>query len=127
MAPLLQSRVRVGLVIPLAVVAWAVAMLTLPLANSAYMLALGWGLVVFISPLYDVTQLSYRLSLIPNEFQGRVNSSFRFMAWSIRPVSLAAGGLLLTTFGARPVLWMLFAGMALTALLAVTSNLRRAQ
>jgi hypothetical protein len=87
----------------------------------------GWGLITFISPLYDVSQISYRLSLIPNRLQGRVNSSFRFTAWSIRPVSIAAGGLLISAFGAREVLWLLAAGMGLTALLAIASDLRNAR
>ena len=44
-------------------------------------------------------QFSYRLSLIPDALQGRVNSTFRLLAFGLTPVGAALAGLLLQYIG----------------------------
>lgn len=48
---------------------------------------------------YDVVQFSYRLTLIPDQIQGRVNSIFRLISWSCQPIGLALTGVLLQAIG----------------------------
>ena len=50
-------------------------------------------------PAYDVVQYSYRLALIPDDLQGRVNSSFRLLAWGTRPIGALLAGFLLEWAG----------------------------
>ena len=95
-------------------------------APTMIALAAAWMIMPAVSGVQDVTGVSYRLSLIPAEMQGRVNSVFRFLAWGLRPASLAVGGYMIGHFGARQVLWWLTAGMAATALAGFLSPLRRA-
>src|SRR5207244_4466962 len=52
--------------------------------------------------IYDVTQFSYRLALIPDELQGRVNSVFRLISFSGQPLGLALTGTLLETINTVP-------------------------
>ncbi len=44
-------------------------------------------------------QFSYRLALIPDELQGRVNSAFRLISYSLRPVGIALTGVLMQSIG----------------------------
>ncbi|MBV8541659.1 MAG: hypothetical protein JO063_08555 [Pseudonocardiales bacterium] len=87
----------------------------LPLAWTPTAMIAGWVLVTLVSPVYDVTQLSYRLSLVSDELQGRVNSTFRFIAWGLRPVAIGIGGVAVAALGPRPTLWIIACGMAVLA------------
>ena len=44
-------------------------------------MALSW----MIGPIYNVVQFSYRLALIPERLLGRVNSTFRLLAFGFQP------------------------------------------
>jgi len=62
-------------------------------------------LAAVIAPLsavmttYGVVQFTYRLALIPDELQGRVNSVFRLILFAGDPVGLALTGVLLQAIG----------------------------
>jgi MFS family permease len=124
LAPRLTRRVPVGRALAGAVVVWALAMPLLPAATALWALVAAWAVVTFVSPVYDVTQLAYRLALIPAELQGRVNSTFRFIAWGLRPIAVGVGGLALGAVGARPTLWALACGMAVLASVTIIGRIR---
>jgi hypothetical protein len=115
-APSLKRRIRVGVVLVIAGWAWAVGLIAVASASSMATLMVAWLLVPAVAGVQEVIGLSYRLSLIPAEMQGRVNSVVRFVVWGVRPASLAFGGTLIASFGAPQTLWFLAACMALTAL-----------
>ena len=81
-------------------------------------------MVTFSGSLGGVAVISYRLSLIPDAMQGRVNSVFRFIAWGVNPAMLAIGGVAVATIGARGTLAVIAGGMMLTAVAAAASFLR---
>ena len=62
------------------------------------------GLAYFTIPLYNVVQFSYRLALIPDELQGRVNSTFRLLAFGFNPLGAALSGILLERLGTTPTI-----------------------
>jgi hypothetical protein len=68
------------------------------------------ALTYISSPLYNVASLSYRLALIPDELQGRVNSAFRLIAFCGQPLGLAVTGVLLETITAIPTILIMSAG-----------------
>lgn len=79
-------------------------------------------------PLYNVVQFSYRLSLIPDELQGRVNSVFRLLAFGFQPLGYALTGYLLETAGTTPTVLILSAvmiGLAISA--TVNPHVRQAR
>jgi hypothetical protein len=85
-------------------------------------------LISLTGPIYNVVQFSYRLSIIPDQLQGRVNSTFRLLAFGFMPVGAALSGVLIERFGARDSvlifwIWLLF----LAALTAVNRQVRHAQ
>jgi len=76
----------------------------------------------FQGPIYNVVQFSYRIALIPDELQGRVNSVFRLLAFGLIPVGAAAGGMIIDHLGVVSCV----AALALwSAMLAIATSLNR--
>ena len=72
--------------------------------RSPLLLGLAFGLVMFVSPIYNVVQFSHRLAMIPDGLQGRVNSAYRLVAHALQPVGAALCGLLVEHWGLLPAL-----------------------
>jgi hypothetical protein len=75
---------------------------------------------MMIGPIFNVTQFSYRLALIPDELQGRVNSTFRLLAFGLNPLGAALSGVLIQYVGAVPTVivfgaWLLVLAVLTTA------------
>lgn len=83
-------------------------------------LALGLVIAFFflVDSIYNIVQFSYRLALIPDELQGRVNSAFRLISYSLRPVGMALSGVLMQFIGAVPTAEVCALILTLLALLA---------
>src|SRR5437764_8590866 len=72
-------------------------------------------------PIYNAVQFSYRMALIPDALQGRVNSSFRLLAFGFNPLGAALCGLLLERFGSTPTV-LVFAACYLAIAVATQTN-----
>jgi predicted MFS family arabinose efflux permease len=68
-------------------------------ASKIIVLGLIASLICTLGPIYNVVQFSYRLALIPDELQGRVNSAFRLLAFGFNPIGAALSGWLLEYAG----------------------------
>jgi MFS family permease len=95
----LQRRFSFAQIIVVCVWVWAALTPLLALAPNPYLLGLVLAGVFLAGPIYDVVQFSYRLALIPDFLQGRVNSVFRLIAFSGRPLGYALAGVLLQAIG----------------------------
>jgi hypothetical protein len=126
-APRFRRWFSAGTIIVYGTFFWVLGLAGMAMAGSVLVLGAGWAILTGVSGIRDVVSISYRLSLIPAEMQGRVNSVFRFVAWGLRPASLAFGGYAIGTFGPRPTLWVMTAGMVIAAVAAAFSPLRKAQ
>jgi MFS family permease len=69
--------------------------------------------------LWNVVALSLRQRITPDRILGRINSSYRLVAWGTRPLGAAAGGLLGELVGLRAV-FGIAAGLILAALIGMT-------
>jgi hypothetical protein len=76
----------------------------------------------FVGPVYNVVQFSYRVALIPDELQGRVNSTFRLVAFGFMPLGAAVSGIVIEHYGVRLAV-VLFAACLLV--LAILTSLNR--
>ena len=74
------------------------------LVPQFFLLGAIYALIYIMGPIYNVVQFSYRLSLIPDALQGRVNSTFRLMAFGFMPLGAAVSGFLLEWIGAVPTI-----------------------
>jgi hypothetical protein len=72
--------------------------------------------------LFAVMQFSYRISLIPANLQGRVNSSCRLLAFSLNPLGAALSGMSLEYLGAVATVVLFTAWIALLSLWAAASG-----
>jgi len=121
-----KARLRVGQAIIGAVAGIAVATPLVAVAPSVPVVLAGFALVGAMLPLYNVVSISYRLRLVPDPLQGRVNSVFRLLALGSVPLGTALGGLLLGPIGPRVEVWMIAAGFALCAVAVTFTAVRRA-
>jgi len=83
------------------------------------LLGVVFALMYFIGPVYNVVQFSYRLALIPDALQGRVNSTFRLLAFGMMPIGAALSGFLIERVGVVPAvvvfsLWYVFLAIMTT-------------
>jgi predicted MFS family arabinose efflux permease len=117
----IQRRFRFGQVI--IAVTWLEA-LCFPLylvVPSYFLLSAVSGISAFLGPVYNVVQFSYRLSIIPDRLQGRVNSVFRLLAFGFMPVGSALSGVLIERFGG-PAAVMVLSVWLLVLALSTTFN-----
>ena len=118
----IQKRFSFGQVI--IAVTWAMALL-FPLylvVPHFFLLGVVSALLYMTGPVYNVVQFSYRLALIPDALQGRVNSTFRLIAFGFLPLGAAAGGFLLEHIGTTATVAVL---AALHVLLALATTFNR--
>ena len=123
----IQRRFRFGQVIVATVCVDALLFPLYALVPSYFLLGAIAGSIYVASPIYNVVQFSYRLSLIPDELQGRVNSTFRLLAFGFMPVGAALSGWLIERFGAGTAVAVFSALLAALALAtAVNRHVRAA-
>jgi predicted MFS family arabinose efflux permease len=95
-----QKRFSFGQVIVCTLWIDAVMFPLYALAPAYLLLGVVFALMYFVGPIYNVVQFSYRLALIPDALQGRVNSSFRLLAFGMMPIGAALSGFLIERAGA---------------------------
>lgn len=114
----IQKRFSVGKVIIAS--GWAQAFLWLLYIFAPNFIVIGiiTAAITLINSVWAVVQISYRVKLIPDELQGRVNSVFRFTVYSVMPLGMILTGLLLQTFGAKVTIVIFFFALIVFALIA---------
>ena len=94
-----QQRFTFGQVIVGTMLARALLFPLYGLCEGPLSLGAVFGLIMFFGPIYNVTQLSYRVALIPDGLQGRVNAGYRFVAHLLVPVGSVLCGALIERAG----------------------------
>lgn len=126
--PWIQKRASFAAVILSTMWLWTLLIPLYALAPSPVWLGVVVAITFLLSPIYNVVQMSYRLALIPDELQGRVNSVFRLIAFFGQPIGLAVTGLLLEKF--NPLVTVLVFTVlqgAVTALATLNPHVRNAR
>ncbi len=118
LAPRLQHYLTVGQSVLLArwyfALSWPVYALA-PFPPALGALEFGVG---FVDPLEDVHYFSHRLKLIPDELKGRVLSVCRLVPGTMRPLGLALTGILIQRIGVFPTIWLTWAWLLMTTVIA---------
>jgi MFS family permease len=123
----IQRRFRFGPVIIATVWISALVFPLYAIAPNPFWLGAISAALFVTGPIYNVVQFSYRLSLIPDELQGRVNSVFRLLAFGFQPLGLALTGLLIQTIHVLPTILVFSACMLLLALTTLSPLVRHAR
>ncbi len=124
----IQKRFSFGQVIVATVWLHVIIFPLFLLAPNIYMIGLLAAISYTGGPIYNVVQFSYRLALIPDKLQGRVNSAFRLVAFGFQPAGAALSGFLIERVGIAPALlffaaWQLVFGV----LVLFNADVRHAQ
>jgi MFS family permease len=118
----IQKRFSFGLVIISAV--WIQALLwpLYAVAPNPIFLGVISALIFTTGPVYNVVQFSYRLALIPDELQGRVNSVFRLLAFGFQPLGWVVTGVLIQVISVIPTILVLFVVCLVLAILTTLNT-----
>ncbi|HEY0069507.1 MAG TPA: MFS transporter, partial [Chloroflexia bacterium] len=92
------------------------------IAPNLVLLGVVSALMFVLAPVYNVVQFSYRLALIPDELQGRVNSSFRLIAYGFMPLGQTLVGFLLGWFSTATSVLVITAWLVAFSLLATANS-----
>jgi MFS family permease len=124
----IQKRFSFGQAIIGASWIWALSWLLIALAPDPFVLGVANALGFIIVPVYAVVQYSYRIALIPDHLQGRVNSVFRLITFGSQPLGLILTGVLLQAIGAVPTVLLLFVPQLVLSIAAtLNGHVRRAR
>ncbi len=101
---------------------WALTWLFFAIAPNPLLLGIATALSFIVVPIYMSVQFGYRLSIIPDHLQGRVNSVFRLIAFGSEPIGLALAGFLIQAVGPVKTVLILFVPQLVCALVATFSK-----
>ncbi len=115
-----QHRFTVGKI--MVWIAWLFVITWIPYAWAPNVLWIGIvnAIGFLFVPIYVTTHFSYRLVLIPDALQGRVNSVFRLVTFGAQMVGFALMGVLLQRFGPITTVYI---GAVPAALLAILTTI----
>ncbi len=123
----IQRRYSFGQVIIGVLALQALLLPLLLLCPGPLWLGAVFGGIMLAGPVYNVVQFAYRIALIPDALQGRVNSSFRLVAHGLHPVgALLCGWLLEHAGSSSTVVVFSVCGVALAAGTALDKAVRQA-
>lgn len=101
---------------------WVLTWLFFAIAPNPLLLGIATALSFIVVPIYMSVQFGYRLSIIPDHLQGRVNSVFRLIAFGSEPIGLALTGFLIQAVGPVKTVLILFAPQLVCAIVATFSK-----
>jgi predicted MFS family arabinose efflux permease len=121
-APFVLRRLPFGRIVLVFVWVQAILFPLLAFAPNLIVMGLIAAGLIFVSPIYNTVQMSYRLGLIPDELQGRVNSVYRLTAFALNPLGAALAGLLTQWVGAARGVVLLSSVLVLMAILSTMNR-----
>lgn len=114
----LQKRFTFGQVMIGSTWVWAISWLALAIAPNLWVLGIANGISFIIAPIYFSVSFSYRLLVIPDQLQGRVQSIYRLLSFGSQPLSFAITGFLISWLGPIWAVVILFVPQGAFALAA---------
>ncbi|WP_327381105.1 MFS transporter [Streptomyces sp. NBC_01207] len=75
-----------------------------------------------VAPIYAVAMTTHQLAITPDELRGRATSAVSTLTTGALSIGTLAGGALITTLGARPLVWLCGAWLLILALLTTANR-----
>lgn len=94
-------------------------------APNLIILAIMQMLLQLGNPMWNVAQMTYRLLVIPDHLQGRVNACYRLLVFAAFPLGSAIGGILLEHTSPRLLIGFMAIGTLAGAAVIYGTQLRR--
>lgn len=126
--PWVTKLIGEGTALSVSAVAFGIGVFAFPLASlfpaaALPILIVGAFVESYFVLVYNITQVTMRQRLCPPRLLGRMNASIRFVVWGVMPIASLLAGLLGSTLGVVPTLWIGFVGTVLASLFVVLSPL----
>ncbi len=126
--PWITKRIGEGTALSLSAIGFGVAIFGLPLAGlfpgaAIPILIAATFIESFLVLLYNITQVTMRQRLCPPRLLGRMNASIRFVVWGVMPIGALLSGVLGTTIGTLPTMFIGAIGTVFGAVFVVFSPL----
>lgn len=105
----LSNRIGLGPTLFVSVIAFGVAAFAIPLALFGFsvpILIAATAIGQFMNPVYNINQVSLRQAITPDHVQGRMNATMRTIVWGTIPVGAFMGGVLGSTVGVVPTIYI---------------------
>lgn len=105
----LSNRIGLGPTLLVSVIAFGVASFAVPLAQYGFavpILIASTAIGQFMNPVYNINQVSLRQAITPDRVQGRMNATMRTIVWGTIPVGAFIGGVLGSTIGVVPTIFI---------------------
>lgn len=126
----LSAKLGLGPTFALGFLAYTAPIALVPLAHGPKTVIL---LLLFVSEfgsgfgvmMLDVAGGAIQLGATPDRLRARVTGAYRMVNYGTRPLGAVIGGLLATTIGLRPTLWIAVAGAVLSVLFLLPSPIPR--
>jgi MFS family permease len=125
-----ETRLGVGRTIVGSMALSPFGLLLVPLATretAVPLLVTSGAIVGFAVVLYNVSAISLMQAITPDRLLGRMNASRRFVVWGVIPLGSLVGGVLASTIGLRPTLFVGAIGASLAVLPLLFSPVRSLQ
>src|SRR5579859_7649721 len=115
----IARRIGLGMTLFISITMGGLAALLVPMAQYGFaipLLALSFAIGSFINPVYNINQVSLRQAITPDRVQGRMNATVRTVIWGTMPIGGVIGGLIGSTWGILPAMYI---GIAIQSLAGV--------
>jgi MFS family permease len=122
-----RSRLGAGPALIWSLIGSGLGYLLIPLTSVGPIIPLavaGLAIATFFGIIFNINQLSLRQAVTPDRLRGRMTATVRFVAWSTLPFGSVVGGVLGSTIGLLPTLWIAAVGIVLSTLPIAFSPLR---
>jgi MFS family permease len=124
----IARAIGVGRTIIASAILFSVGGLLTPLATRSVAIPFLLGSLLisgFGGVAYNINQVSLRQAITAERMQGRMNATMRFVVWGTMPIGAFLGGVLGTSVGLRPTLWVAGIGGAFAFVSLLFSPIRR--
>ena len=122
-----RSRLGAGPALIWSLIGSGLGYLLIPMTSIGPVIPLaiaGLAIATFFGIIFNINQLSLRQAVTPDRLRGRMTATVRFVAWSTLPFGAVVGGILGSTIGLLPTLWIAAVGIVLSTIPIAFSPLR---
>jgi len=103
--------------------AWlSLGMVAFVIEPNVFVLVAGTAPLIFFNPTVNAMVIGYRVAIVPDRLQGRVNSVARSLALLAFPLGPVAAGLLLASYSVRTTAALLLAGFVILAIVTTVNR-----
>jgi len=103
--------------------AWlSVGIVAFVIKSNVFVLVAGTAPLIFFNPTVNAMVIGYRVAIVPDRLQGRVNSVARSLALLAFPLGPVVAGLLLGSYSARTAAAFVLAGFVILAIVTTVNR-----